>query len=75
MELLSYMNALWKSNNNNDESFWEHEWNKHVSSPQTRSGRVVRSLADIQVGGGIVGNLSFHLGAQVFQHRKLCLFR
>lgn len=28
-ELLSYMNTYWKSNNGDDEGFWEHEWNKH----------------------------------------------
>ncbi|KAH8085381.1 ribonuclease T2-like protein [Filobasidium floriforme] len=28
-ELLGYMNALWKSNTGDDESFWEHEFNKH----------------------------------------------
>ncbi|KAI9044011.1 T2 family ribonuclease [Aspergillus affinis] len=28
-ELLSYMNTYWKDYNGDDESFWEHEWNKH----------------------------------------------
>ncbi|KAF3935053.1 hypothetical protein ABW20_dc0106976 [Dactylellina cionopaga] len=28
-ELLSYMNTYWKSDDGNDETFWEHEWNKH----------------------------------------------
>ncbi|EPS40167.1 hypothetical protein H072_6049 [Dactylellina haptotyla CBS 200.50] len=28
-DLLNYMNTYWKSNDGNDESFWEHEWNKH----------------------------------------------
>ncbi|KAL2824955.1 ribonuclease T2-like protein [Aspergillus cavernicola] len=28
-ELLSYMNKYWKDNSGDDESFWEHEWNKH----------------------------------------------
>jgi len=27
--LLAYMNKYWKDQNGNDESFWEHEWNKH----------------------------------------------
>ena len=29
-ETLDYMNANWKSNTGNDESLWEHEFNKHV---------------------------------------------
>ncbi|KKK12241.1 hypothetical protein P175DRAFT_0499360 [Aspergillus ochraceoroseus IBT 24754] len=28
-ELLSYMETYWKDYEGNDESFWEHEWNKH----------------------------------------------
>ncbi|KAL4809313.1 ribonuclease T2-like protein [Aspergillus unguis] len=28
-ELLSYMNKYWKDYSGDDESFWEHEWNKH----------------------------------------------
>ncbi|KAI9368748.1 ribonuclease T2-like protein [Aspergillus egyptiacus] len=28
-ELLSYMSEYWKDNGGDDESFWEHEWNKH----------------------------------------------
>lgn len=28
-ELLDYMETYWKSNNGDDEGFWEHEWNKH----------------------------------------------
>ncbi|KAL4915510.1 ribonuclease T2-like protein [Aspergillus aurantiobrunneus] len=28
-ELLSYMQEYWKDNSGDDESFWEHEWNKH----------------------------------------------
>ncbi|KAL4788549.1 ribonuclease T2-like protein [Aspergillus varians] len=28
-ELLSYMDKYWKDNSGDDESFWEHEWNKH----------------------------------------------
>ncbi|GFF36262.1 ribonuclease T2 [Aspergillus udagawae] len=28
-ELLSYMQTYWKDYKGNDESFWEHEWNKH----------------------------------------------
>jgi ribonuclease T2 len=26
---LNYMNTYWKDYQNNDESFWEHEWSKH----------------------------------------------
>jgi len=32
-ETLDYMNANWKSNTGNDESLWEHEFNKHVCQP------------------------------------------
>ena len=28
-DLLSYMNTYWKDYQGKDESFWEHEWNKH----------------------------------------------
>ncbi|KAL9637974.1 MAG: hypothetical protein Q9164_001855 [Protoblastenia rupestris] len=28
-DLLSYMNTYWKDYQGNDESFWEHEWDKH----------------------------------------------
>ncbi|KAL9002580.1 MAG: hypothetical protein Q9188_004491 [Gyalolechia gomerana] len=28
-ELLDYMNTYWKDYQGNDESFWEHEWDKH----------------------------------------------
>ncbi|KAG8529073.1 uncharacterized protein KY384_005708 [Bacidia gigantensis] len=28
-DLLSYMNTYWKDYQGNDESFWEHEWEKH----------------------------------------------
>ncbi|KAK9634581.1 Ribonuclease T2 precursor (RNase T2), variant 3 [Aspergillus fumigatus] len=28
-ELLSYMQTYWKDYQGDDESFWEHEWNKH----------------------------------------------
>lgn len=28
-DLLNYMNTYWKDYQGNDESFWEHEWNKH----------------------------------------------
>lgn len=28
-ELLSYMQIYWKDYQGNDETFWEHEWNKH----------------------------------------------
>ncbi|KAL2809304.1 ribonuclease T2-like protein [Aspergillus granulosus] len=28
-ELLSFMTKYWKDNSGDDESFWEHEWNKH----------------------------------------------
>jgi ribonuclease T2 len=28
-DLLSYMNEYWKDYSGDDESFWEHEWNKH----------------------------------------------
>jgi len=27
--LLSYMQTYWKDYNNNDDSFWQHEWSKH----------------------------------------------
>ena len=27
--LLNYMNMYWKDYQGNDESFWEHEWDKH----------------------------------------------
>lgn len=30
-ELLSYMQTYWKDYQGDDESFWEHEWNKHGS--------------------------------------------
>lgn len=29
IDLLAYMNTYWKDMNGDDESFWEHEWNKH----------------------------------------------
>lgn len=29
--LLSDMNTYWKDYKGNDETFWEHEWNKHGS--------------------------------------------
>lgn len=33
-ELLSDMNKYWKDYQGDDESFWEHEWNKHgISLP------------------------------------------
>lgn len=28
-DLLNYMNTYWKDYQGNDESFWEHEWDKH----------------------------------------------
>lgn len=28
-DLLSYMSTFWKDYQGNDESFWEHEWDKH----------------------------------------------
>ena len=28
-DLLAYMNIYWKDEGGDDESFWEHEWNKH----------------------------------------------
>ncbi|KAF3940058.1 hypothetical protein ABW19_dt0209593 [Dactylella cylindrospora] len=28
-ETLDYMNEYWKSNDNDDDGFWQHEWNKH----------------------------------------------
>jgi len=28
-ELLSFMQTYWKDYQGNDETFWEHEWNKH----------------------------------------------
>jgi ribonuclease T2 len=33
-ELLSYMQTYWKDYQGDDESFWEHEWNKHGSFVQ-----------------------------------------
>jgi len=40
------MNTLWKSNNGNDESFWEHEFNKHVSLPVSL-GESVHSMSGL----------------------------
>jgi hypothetical protein len=56
LELLGYMNALWKSNNGNDESFWEHEFNKHVSlafltGPRKRGEGVLILKRDFVCGG------------------------
>ena len=37
--LLSYMGTYWKDYQGNDESFWEHEWNKHgtcISTLETK---------------------------------------
>ncbi len=28
-DLLAYMDIYWKDSGGNDETFWEHEWNKH----------------------------------------------
>ena len=33
-ELLEYMKKYWKDYAGNDESFWEHEWNKHGKFPR-----------------------------------------
>ncbi|KAK6504454.1 ribonuclease T2-like [Arthrobotrys conoides] len=34
-ETLEYMNKYWKSNNNDDDGFWQHEWNKHGTCMST----------------------------------------
>ena len=67
------MNTLWKSNNGNDESFWEHEFNKHVSLPVSL-GKLVHSMSGLLTSAGVrdwTGHLSFYLGTQVFQQREL----
>lgn len=46
---LNYMDAFWPSNDNDDEGFWSHEWNKHgtcISTMETQcygSGYINRS--------------------------------
>lgn len=38
-DLLNYMNVYWKDYKGNDESFWEHEFNKHgtcISTLETK---------------------------------------
>lgn len=39
-DLLSYMKTYWPDYQGDDESFWEHEWNKHgrSNSSHRRSG-------------------------------------
>jgi ribonuclease T2 len=34
-DLLSYMDVYWKDYQGNDESFWQHEWNKHGTCVST----------------------------------------
>ncbi|EWC43749.1 hypothetical protein DRE_07367 [Drechslerella stenobrocha 248] len=34
-ETLSYMQKYWRSNNNNDDGLWQHEWNKHGTCMST----------------------------------------
>ncbi|KYK56947.1 Ribonuclease Trv [Drechmeria coniospora] len=38
-QTLAYMNKYWKDNRGDDESFWQHEWNKHGTCVSTLEPR------------------------------------
>ncbi|KAH8107976.1 ribonuclease M [Cristinia sonorae] len=42
-DILKYMQKYWKDNKGNDESFWEHEWNKHGTCISTLEPQCIRS--------------------------------
>ncbi|KAL4249529.1 RNase T2 family protein [Abortiporus biennis] len=45
-EILDYMHTFWKDNTGNDESFWEHEFNKHGTCISTLEPQCIQNFED-----------------------------
>lgn len=45
-ELLDWMHTFWKDNTGNDESFWEHEFNKHGTCISTLEPQCIQDFKD-----------------------------
>ncbi|CAL1706597.1 unnamed protein product [Somion occarium] len=43
-EILDYMHTFWKDNTGNDESFWEHEFNKHATCISTLEPECIQNF-------------------------------
>ncbi|BGP36165.1 Ribonuclease T2 precursor (RNase T2) [Rhodotorula kratochvilovae] len=43
-KLVEFMNTYWKSNTNDDESLWSHEWDKHGASSESFSCTCISTL-------------------------------
>ncbi|KAK7692451.1 hypothetical protein QCA50_004076 [Cerrena zonata] len=43
-EILDYMHTFWKDNTGNDESFWEHEFNKHGTCISTLEPQCIQNF-------------------------------
>jgi ribonuclease T2 len=45
-EILAYMQKYWKDNTGHDETFWEHEFNKHGTCISTLEPQCIKNYHD-----------------------------